>query len=281
LLTCSSCGSTHRAVDAERLGRTDVEHGRKAEELSEVCKIDIPSAYSVLLGILTVKRAQAIVKERAPARPAGPVKSATSSGTTPDTSMAPDVPDTPEAPDVLDVSDTPRPQRKRRPRRSAPVVLKTGSPKRKRRGWILLPVTTVVCLSLGVAGTLVWERMKAAETAAWRPAPLHSAEIRTNGAGRVVEISGPDPTVVLAAFCRLETSGGGYDPVEIVISPDTGMRYGIVRNPETPEVPLAIAIRRQGRAQRWVAGDGTRPIPVKAAPPFPPGAATLAVDPRR
>lgn len=244
---CGACGSTHTARDARLLGRTDREHLDKAEELAAACQIDVPAAYSVLLHIMTLKQAQAMAEGKLPAKPVAAQGE--------------------HRPNAAKGSD-------RNKRRAVSVTLPPPAT-RPRRGGRIIPVSlAALCLVLGAAVILLWQRPAAGPPAKEPQVPLRWAQIRTDGAGRPVEVRGPEPHVVLAAFCRLDR----YEPVEIVVPPDGEIRYGILRDPSLPHARLAIEIRRLSQAQQWIAGDGVRRIGVKLAPSFPPDVATIPVS---
>jgi hypothetical protein len=105
-------------------------------------------------------------------------------------------------------------------------------------------------------------------------------EFRTDGLGRIVSVSAPDPTAVLRGFCRPEPSQQRCEPVEIRarVSGAPGLRWGVFRTTGKESGLRAIEIRREGAVRNWAAGDGSRPIEEVAAPPSPPGTPTIPVS---
>jgi hypothetical protein len=252
VLTCSTCGAEHPARDPALLGRTDREHLDKAEDLAKACKIDVASAYSVLLGILTLKDVESLSAKKAP-----PAKN------------------TPEGADVQPRQASDKPERRRTPR--SPVVLPVSVAASRKGGRVTSLFLFVLCLALGATVVVLWQQRAMDGSVDAGGTLLRSTQIRTGNSGRVTEIRGPDPQIVLAAFCKLDTADIRYEPVEIAIPKDPGLRIGILRDPQQPEALWAIEIRRQEQAQQWIAGSGERRIRVTPAPSVPAGAPTIPV----
>jgi hypothetical protein len=138
---------------------------------------------------------------------------------------------------------------------------------------------SLVCLILGATTAVLWTELSLVEPDAVEPPlPLRSVEMQTDRAGRVVQVSGPDPQTVVTAFCRVDATDTGYEPVEIFIPSESGLRFGILTDPTVPGSRFAIRIRRQDRARSWTAGDGEEGIPVEEPPPIPKGTATIPVN---
>jgi hypothetical protein len=95
--------------------------------------------------------------------------------------------------------------------------------------------------------------------------------IAKDESGRVIEISGPDPTSVLLAYCVR----GQCEPLETVapVAGPAGVRLGIFAANDGLGPRSAIRIRRRSGAHEWVVGDGSHPIAVAEAPDLPPGTA--------
>ena len=86
---------------------------------------------------------------------------------------------------------------------------------------------------------------------------------RTDDAGNLIEISGPDPSSVLRAFCGFGEGAERLEPVGLAKPPppsSTGVRLGIYRDHDHMGAIPAIRIRRDLRTRRWVSGDGRGPI---------------------
>jgi hypothetical protein len=176
-----------------------------------------------------------------------------------------------------------------------PAVKPTVAIARSRGGFSSLLLASVAFAALGVGalwGTARFERSfaapprepsraarAAARTAAQPTVPAAeprvvaaTAEPRSlttvqrDGEGRVVEIRGPSPATVLAAFCEASAGEPLRSPLEITeTSPRLAhARLGLFRDTALPEVVQAIWMRRDHRSGRWVAGDGRNAIPTKS-----------------
>jgi hypothetical protein len=97
-----------------------------------------------------------------------------------------------------------------------------------------------------------------------------SAEVLTDPRGRVVRVSAPDPRSVLAAYCRAGNEPGRYRVVDLLPSPlaPGRERIGLLEDPGGAAGLLALTIREDRAAARWVAGDGVSPLEPNAAPPW-------------
>ena len=119
------------------------------------------------------------------------------------------------------------------------------------------------------------------QAAAAVPAPPPALTVpRTDSAGQLVEVVGPDPRSVLIAFCSTGRQSGRREPVEIdpTAPPDASARWGLFRNLEQPSMPVrAILIRKDPRTGRWGAGDGRSPIMTEPPPQPPPGTRPVPV----
>jgi hypothetical protein len=94
------------------------------------------------------------------------------------------------------------------------------------------------------------------------------AEVRSDAGGRIVEVIGPDPRSVLRAYCVQGASRGRLEPLKVVPSSLPGARthLGLLRDLRRPEQLLAIPIREDRASSRWLAGDGSRPLLAEPAP---------------
>ena len=119
-------------------------------------------------------------------------------------------------------------------------------------------------------------------------APLRQAVLRasthvsTDETGRPVGIEGPDPTSVLIAFCESGPSEIKLEPIEITstVPAFREARLGLFRSYAELAALHAIRIRKDGRTNRWVAGDGRSPIRVIPAPELPSDAQRIRVENR-
>lgn len=96
---------------------------------------------------------------------------------------------------------------------------------------------------------------------------IGDAEIRMDSSGRVVQVLGADPRSVLNAYCV-----SGEDPLHALGTvPSTlhgsRVRLGVFSDPADPATLLAITIREDEGSDRWVAGDGRAPLVADRAPP--------------
>jgi hypothetical protein len=105
------------------------------------------------------------------------------------------------------------------------------------------------------------------------PAPQPSgARFRLDDEGRVTEVSGPNPKVVLSELCAHEQFVHNLSPIALApaVPASAGTRLGLLRDMRDLSGPRCVAIRRDPSSGRWVVGDGERPIETLAAPDLPP-----------
>lgn len=95
-----------------------------------------------------------------------------------------------------------------------------------------------------------------------------ATEILSDTRGRVTQISGPDPESVLRAWCISGEAHGCSELLDVLPAqgPTSRERLGLFRSADDPHAALAIKIREDQAAQRWVAGDGRSPLSATAAP---------------
>lgn len=98
--------------------------------------------------------------------------------------------------------------------------------------------------------------------------PVQGGAILTDTAGRLIQVSGLNPRSVLRAYCASAVAGHPYEAVDLVPSPQPGVRarIGLLRDPASPSTLLAITIREDEAAGLWVAGDGRSPLVASEAP---------------
>ncbi|HUD70549.1 MAG TPA: hypothetical protein VMQ62_01195 [Dongiaceae bacterium] len=104
---------------------------------------------------------------------------------------------------------------------------------------------------------------------------------RTDAAGQLIEVVGPDARSVLIAFCNGGRSAGHRRAFGVAPSmpPGSGVRMGLFTNLDQESQPMrAIRIRRDPRTGRWSAGDGRSPITTESAPPLSDGGRIVPVD---
>ncbi len=74
-VACGECAQSYRVNHARELGNTAAEHYRAMVRMAHANDIDMPCAYSVLLGVMPLVQAKAISRSRAQAQPAPKPKS--------------------------------------------------------------------------------------------------------------------------------------------------------------------------------------------------------------
>ena len=74
-VACGECAQSYRVNHARELGNTAAEHYRAMVRMAHANDIDMPCAYSVLLGVMPLAQAKAISRSRARAQPAPKPKS--------------------------------------------------------------------------------------------------------------------------------------------------------------------------------------------------------------
>ena len=153
-------------------------------------------------------------------------------------------------------------RRRKRPTKAVPVSVSTGAVRRHamRAGVALI----VVALAVAIYGKTTDKRRGEDEVLAG----AGEAEVTADDAGRIVQIAGPTPGSVLTGFCRSAIPGKSLEAIDLVASglPGPRARLGLLRDPSRPDAVLAITIREDREAGRWVAGDGTVPLVASLAP---------------
>ena len=140
-----------------------------------------------------------------------------------------------------------------------------------RRGSLAVTMSVVTVAVLAIAGMILRasasETGPVAETSARADRAWEAVEIRANGRGQLLQVTGPDPRMVLRAFCEPSSSRRLCKPVEITVTdpPTASRRLGIFKDPQRAGL-RAIEIVRGDRAQSWTAGDGLHPVAVMPAP---------------
>jgi hypothetical protein len=118
-------------------------------------------------------------------------------------------------------------------------------------------------------------RAAVAETKAPK-AKLAKTTFRTDKNGRVTQVSGPDPSSVLEGLCAHDEFAPRLTPVALTatVPPSSGDRLGIVRDLQSLDSERCVAIHHDARTGQWFAGDGRRPIDIVAVPVLSPGEET-------
>ncbi len=256
-IRCQHCGYTRRARDPACLGASDEEHLQKTRELAEVSELDLATAYSVLLELITMREGQAIVASLA------------------ERGGRASPPDSTASDDTNSVA--------RRPPRSRT----SASPTRKRtprHGWF--PLVAAAGLMVLGGGYAVWwvgaaagamEQEAHDAAGARKVSLLREVAVERDASGEVTSVAAHDARLVLLGYCGTGEQSR-CEPLEVVYppEPDGNRRYGVFRYFSADSTLYAIGIRRASDgAQRWVAGDGQEPIEVFEAPAVPAGTAAI------
>ncbi len=240
-LRCLACGYQWPVRDPAILGVTEEEHRRKAQELADVGGLDLATAYSVLLELIPMRDARAIAESVAV-----------------DRNRSRDDP----------------PARKRK---------KTPS---SNRGSAALAIGALSLFVAGIVATGWWvgssalEMDRAAEQAAETRASavLETVDVEFDSHGDVITVTAHDARLVLLGYCGVGAQSR-CEPLEIVHPgfATAGVRHGVFRYSSKEPTRYAIDIRRDGAAQRWVAGNHLGPIEVLEVPAAPDGTAAIPV----
>jgi len=135
---------------------------------------------------------------------------------------------------------------------------RTQTPAKPRAAW-LAGLTAVGILA---AILLLWQK-GSAEGGGTYTVIVGKSEVIKDSAGLPVRVSGPTPAEVLEAFCRVSSAEAVVTPVRLIPSSIQPGRVGIF---EIDGELRSIRIREDRASSRWVAGDGTTPIEISAAP---------------
>lgn len=93
---------------------------------------------------------------------------------------------------------------------------------------------------------------------------VEGSQVQWDARGRIIQVSGPDPSTVLASFC-LATQHESLQPVRVIATALQPGRLGIIRRSGESEL-VAIRIKEDLASDKWVAGDGVSPLELFAAP---------------
>ncbi len=262
----------------------------KAHRLAKEHAVDLPGAYSVLLGVMTLEDLAELA--RAGLRPCGTAQNSGEDLHTYDLDFQPAIDEgllTPRqasergqrdayaailaskhrlpesvAYDLADNRTSLLEVLRERARQNDGALEVSLRPRRTAR-------TVVLCASLFVVFALAAILQGSGGTVALGPGKeltLGDALARTDGGGRVVMVQGPNPRSVLRAYCAADTRGGRLEPLKTVASTQAGgsARLGLLRDPGRPSELLAIRIREDRKTGVWAAGDGTAPVIPESAP---------------
>lgn len=136
---------------------------------------------------------------------------------------------------------------------------------------MLRPRDQPAAFSAAIAATAGRLHLSRTKTPDPPPVPAEPPELvvfKTDAQGRVIEVSGPDPNSVLVALCKHTQFAATLSPIAVApaVPPSVGERLGFVRDSRDLSARLCIPIRRDSRTGRWFAGDRRDPIEAQRAP---------------
>jgi len=340
---CGNCQREFSLITAGELGTTDDEQNQRALAYAEYHRIDVPSAYSVLLGIMLLQdvldnREARVAESRGHLGPEISAEVATANEPDEDVDASEDGFDPGFAEAVAEgflTADEAKERGERKalasylaglhrlPLRLAykvadnritlaeatlivaqnPELLPTLPPKPASRREVTLALTlgALVVAAIGFQAARMWHRasqppfprgqlalQQAQAAAASRKTgdvrPERSfADLQTGNDGKLLRIEGPDPSTVLATFCSSGPRGTRREPIELAPAqpPFPGTRIGVYRDLDRLNSRYAIRIVKDRESSRWVAGDGTGPIPTMPAPDYLKDVERIPVQPNR
>jgi hypothetical protein len=314
------CGSCHGSIWVEVAALTAEQHpvkcacgrnymlegGRAAEEagerlaaearqLAREAQLDLPSAYSVLLGAMSLEDVLELGDSSAgsashDASRAQPSRSAYDSGFQPSI----------DAGLLTPIQAMQRGNRKRyatlvsrRHRLPEDVGLAVADNRislleaLRRRGpdpgpAVRLTVVTAAppgsrVTAIVLVGVVVFVAIMAVGRALQSTAPtaaphsgIHAvlgAQVRTDEFGRILEVFGPDPRSVLDAYCAADREKR-YESLDVLPTAENGVpgRLGLLRRKRRSGEVLAIVLREDRAQNRWIAGDGKTHLVPRTAP---------------
>jgi predicted Zn finger-like uncharacterized protein len=147
-----------------------------------------------------------------------------------------------------------------------PVQLQVRSGHLPRAVWMLLVLLPVAAAAAALSGG---RNDSERGSPGIQSRTVGTAEVRSDSRGTIVQISATDPNAVLTAYCIGADPLGRLDVLGVVPGPSDGTRtrLGVFRRPNEPSSPMMIKILEDLGAGHWVAGDGQSAVPVSPAPP--------------
>lgn len=307
-VTCTSCGR-HASLDrAKDLGSTPDERYHRARDFAREKKIDLASAYSILLGILPMAKALPIpteehydkgfnesiddgfmtVQQAVERRDRVLYASTLAQKHGLSMGLAFLVTD-----NRMHLADALAQQAGD----ASPAVEKSQS---TRTLWNIVEVGVAVVI-VAVAMLMIFRPSPASPElarASAATAPISRAArpdrqgsqqppsklpeavvVKTDLQGRVVEVSGPDPKTVLVGLCAQSEFSRTLTPIALApaVPPSAGDRMGLLRDMNDLSVARYVAIHRDLRTGRWFTGDGLNPLEIQRADTLPPSTAITPI----
>jgi len=338
-IKCQDCGQEHDMSRSAELGDTGKEQYDLASDFASKNGVDLPTAYSILLGLMTLQEArdaEAETREKQRekvTRAAAPEPAADEPVLeldTPvvlddglaedavllldDTAAAPDdvAPRTPASPAPASrrYSNAAR-QRRARPReRNVTIHVEREMAKERRRltARQIVLFSILGALVLGLSGRhayLTWRGLveegktaqrntiasakavesgeeKALAAARKKQQDTQRPKVLRDDKQRVTQVTGPNPMVVLKAYCEAVSDAYEREPLELAQAapPTPNERFGIFRDFSRLETNRAIRITQDRESGKWVVGDGLSPVPTREAPAEPDTIRRASLDDR-
>lgn len=255
VVACSNCCHPLRLRNVT----TQDSHNRFEDAVcfAEASKIDLPSANSVLLGIMSLREALSIQGRSIPVPTGSP------------------------SPMEIAADEALRTLEQERTQRALALAAKNqpSLPEKHPRAALFAALGMfLAAIALSVLGWNFWATeiasARALEDRNREPTQLASSDdqpvtrvdrtvrLRRNGEDQVVQIIGRTPGDVLRRFCAVSGEPGQYEPVELATTNPhrIGARVGIVRNFQDLSQSYAIWIQQRRRDRRWIAGTGEEPL---------------------
>lgn len=290
-VTCEHCGREFRLRGRGRNGSSDDALAKAARRLAKDESVDLPGAYSVLLGIMTLEELRELSEPGSTACRTGPTEDrgrhrydrafqpAIDAGQlTPRQAAERGNRDVYAGilasrhglpkPVALDIADNKisllEAIRERGPRPSGGAALPAPAP-RCRRGRTALMLAVLVALLVAVG--LLSDHGVGPVRLDGEAGRVHGAEFVATDDGVVLSVSAPDPHTVLRGYCAASPNGR-LEPLDVVPSArlGSGARLGLMRDVRRPDHLLAITIREDRATDRWRAGDGSTRLVPRLAP---------------
>lgn len=257
LVPCGSCSRQMRLLNAHAWTTDDKAHFEDASKFAAASQIDLPSANSVLMGLMTLQNALSIQGQDP--------QVATRKGSSEAECAAETALREMEKKQLSRAAQMHRKIRRRMPRLESRVALLATV------GMLLASAV------VGWSGIKNWNREvaegRALEAlnivtqdkepltvpAAKRPRITKPTRLRHDEDGDVVRIVGPSAEAVLRAYCKIDPA---FEPIELagLKEPRRGMRIGVFRDYNDLTKPYGIWIRRRETDRNWYAGGGTVPL---------------------
>jgi len=245
-VACADCNAVYSLPARRDRGVSNRDYYEKARRFASQNNVDLPSAFSVLEGILPADKVRALAKSSPEA------VDATRSSNVKTVAMLGAV--------VIALAFV---GGFYRDRIASELSLASGRTQR--------PTTRV-------AATREVRRPALAKPSTPGAPAFGPIFVRTNETGALTQVAGPDPRGTLAAFCRQPGVPQRFTPVTVADAtpPSPGLRVGVLRGVEGAGDLFTVPIWQDAGTSQWCIGDGRaaiRPAPLdlgSAAPAHAP-----------